>query len=49
MFAAVPMLSVYPILGAAYGAEQVCATAFVATTVASFGSVSVLIWLIGMA
>ena len=45
VIAAVPMLSIYPILGSAYGAEQVCATALVTTTVISFISVSALIWL----
>lgn len=44
LIAAVPMLSIYPILGAPHGAEQVCATALVATTLASFFSVSGLIW-----
>lgn len=44
LIAAVPMLSIYPILGAAHGAEQVCASALVATTVASFLTVSVLLW-----
>lgn len=44
LIAAVPMLSIYPILGAPHGAEQVCATALVATTLASFFTVSGLIW-----
>ncbi len=46
LIAAVPMLSIYPILGAAHGAEQVCATALVATTLVSFFTVSTLIWVI---
>jgi hypothetical protein len=47
LFAAVPMLTIYPILGAAHEAEQVCATALIATTVRSFATVSGLIWLLG--
>lgn len=47
LFAAVPMLTIYPILGAAHDAEQVCATALIATTVLSFVTVSGLIWLLG--
>ncbi len=46
IFAAVPMLSIYPILGAAHGAERVCATALVSKTLVSFVTVSVLIWAI---
>ncbi len=46
LIAAVPMLSIYPILGAAHGAEQVCATALVTTTLVSFLTVSALIWVI---
>lgn len=44
LFASVPMLSIYPILGAKYGAEQVCATAFITTVVVSFFTVSLLAW-----
>lgn len=46
LIAAVPMLSIYPILGATHGAEQVCASALVVTTIASFLTVSGLIWVI---
>ncbi|MEO3416220.1 AEC family transporter [Roseovarius sp. CAU 1744] len=45
LIASVPMLSIYPILGATYGAEQICATALVVSTITSFFSVSALIWL----
>lgn len=48
LFASVPMLSIYPILGAKYGAEQVCATAFITTVALSFLTTSLLIWLIGI-
>lgn len=48
LIAAVPMLSIYPVLGAAHGAEQVCATALVISTVVSFLTVSALIWAIGI-
>ncbi|MFW8595835.1 AEC family transporter [Cribrihabitans neustonicus] len=44
LIASVPMLSIYPVLGAAYGVEQVCATALVISTAASFLTVSALIW-----
>ncbi|MBY6142355.1 hypothetical protein KUV26_23270 [Leisingera daeponensis] len=44
LIAAVPMLSIYLVLGAAHGVEQVCATALVTSTVASFVTVSALIW-----
>ncbi|PIB25599.1 hypothetical protein BFP76_00185 [Amylibacter kogurei] len=47
LFAAVPMLSIYPMLGAKYGSEQVCATAFIVTVILSFFTISALIWWIG--
>lgn len=47
LFAAIPMLSIYPMLGAKYGAEQVCATAFIVTVVLSFFTTSGLIWWMG--
>lgn len=46
LIASVPMLTIYPILGAPYGAERLCATALVMTTVASFFTVNAMIWLI---
>lgn len=46
LFASVSMLTIYPILGAPYGAEQVCATALVTATCVSFVTVSTLIWLL---
>ncbi|MEH6834162.1 MULTISPECIES: AEC family transporter [Falsihalocynthiibacter] len=48
LFAAVPMLSIYPILGAKYGAEQVCATAFIVTVMLSFFTTNGLIWWMGV-
>lgn len=48
LFASVSMLTIYPILGAPYGAEQVCATALVTATCVSFFTVSALIWVYGM-
>lgn len=45
--AGMPMFSIYPILGQKYGKEGVCAAALVATTVASFFTVSTLVWLTG--
>jgi len=49
LFAAVPMLSIYPMLGAKYGSEQVCATAFIVTVILSFFTISALIWWMGIA
>lgn len=48
LFAAVPMLSIYPMLGAKYGSEQVCATAFIVTVILSFFTISALIWWMGI-
>lgn len=44
LFASVSMLTIYPILGAQHGAEQVCATALITATGVSFFTVSALIW-----
>ena len=44
--ACVPMLSIYPIIGQKYGQEGLCAAALVATTAASFLSISAILWLI---
>ena len=43
--AAMPMMSIYPIFGQRYYMEGICAAALVITTVASFLSISLLIWL----
>lgn len=50
-YACMPMLSIYPILAQQYQREEICAATLVATTVASFASISVALWLIrgGMA
>lgn len=45
LFASVPMLSIYPILGQRHGREMLCATALFAATLASFFTISALIWL----
>ena len=45
-FAAMPMLSLFPLLGAPHGGEQVCATSLIVATAASFLTVSLLVgWL----
>jgi malonate transporter and related proteins len=44
--ACVPMLSIYPILGQRYGQETLCAAALVATTAASFLTISAILWLV---
>ncbi len=46
LYACVPMLSIYPILGQKYRQEALCSAALVVTTLASFVSVSVVIWLL---
>lgn len=46
VFAAAPMLSIFPLLGARYGEEGPCAAALLATTVASFFTLSAWLWLI---
>lgn len=46
IYAAAPMLSVFPLLGARYGEEGPCAAALLATTVASFFTLSAWVWLI---
>lgn len=45
--ATVPMLSIYPILGHRYGQESLCAAALLATTSASFVTISGVLWLAG--
>jgi predicted permease len=42
--AAVPMMSIYPILGQVYGEEDLCSAAMLLTTIASFFSLSALLW-----
>jgi predicted permease len=46
VFAAAPMLSIFPLLGARYGEEGPCAAALLATTIASFFTLSAWLWLI---
>jgi malonate transporter len=46
IYAASPMLSMFPLLGARYGEEGPCAAALLATTVASFFTLSAWVWLI---
>jgi len=43
--AAVPMMGIYPILAQAYGQEEVGAAAMMVTTVASFFTLSALLWM----
>ena len=44
---ACPMFSIYPILAARHGQEGLAAAALLGTTVASFFSISALLWLLG--
>ena len=43
--AAMPMMSIYPILGQKYGEEALCTASLVATTALSFFTISGLLWL----
>ena len=47
LFAAMPMLSIYPILAQKYGFEGYCAAALLLATVLSFATVSLGLWLLG--
>lgn len=47
--AAMPMMSIYPIIGQKYGEEALCTATLVATTVTSFFTISGLLWLTGAA
>lgn len=46
LMAAMPMMSIYPTLAQAYGQEDVSAAALLVTTVASFFTLSALLWLV---
>jgi malonate transporter len=46
LFAAMPMLSIYPVLAQRHGHERLCAAALLAATVSSFVSISLLIALL---
>jgi predicted permease len=46
VFAATPMLSIYPILAQRYGFEQMCAAALLFATVLSFVTISVVLWIL---
>jgi malonate transporter and related proteins len=47
VYAAVPMLSIYPILAQKYGFETFCAAALLLATILSFVTISVILWLLG--
>lgn len=47
VFAATPMLSIYPILAQKYGFEEMCAAALLLATVLSFVTISIVLWLLG--
>lgn len=46
LFAAMPMLGIYPILAQRHGHEDVSAAALLATTVASFFTLNILLWVL---
>jgi malonate transporter and related proteins len=47
LMAAMPMMGIYPILAQAYGQDHFAAPAMLATTVASFFSLTAVFWLLG--
>ncbi len=47
LFTAAPMLTIYALLGRPYGREPICAAALVMATVASFFTLSTVLWLVG--
>lgn len=47
VMAAMPMLGIYPILAQKYGLEGPCAAALLGTTVTSFATLSLWLWLLG--
>lgn len=46
LMAAMPMMGVYPTLAQAYGKDDFCAVALLVTTIASFFTLSALLWLL---
>jgi malonate transporter len=46
IFAATPMLSIYPILAQKYGFEEMCAAALLLATVLSFVTISLVLWML---
>jgi len=44
LFAAMPMLSVYPVLAQRYGQEKLCAAVLLAATASSFVTITLLLW-----
>jgi predicted permease len=47
VFAAMPMLSIYPIFAQKFGYESLCAAALLLATVASFATIALLLWILG--
>ena len=48
LFASVPMLSIYPILGLRYGLDALCATSMLVATVAAFFTISAFVFFLTM-
>jgi malonate transporter len=46
LMAAMPMMGIYPILGQAYGQQDIAAPAMLVTTITSFFTLSALLWLL---
>ena len=47
LLAGMPMLGIYPLLAARHGQEGFCAAALLVTTIASFFSISLILWAMG--
>ena len=45
IFAAVPMLSIYPVFGERYGYREFCSATLLTTTVTSFATLSLVLWI----
>jgi malonate transporter and related proteins len=48
LIAAVPMMSIYPIIGSQYGFRSICASTLLITTLASFVTLAVILSLMGL-
>ncbi|MEH6576907.1 MAG: AEC family transporter [Amphritea sp.] len=48
ILASMPMFGIFPVIGQKYGVGQACAAVLVPTTIASFISLNIVIWLVGI-
>jgi malonate transporter len=47
LLAGMPMLGIYPLLAQRHGQEGFCAAALLVTTIASFFTISLILWVMG--